>query len=212
MIGTDAERQPAVLEPGGTVVGERGGHMAFAISGDNQSSFEQHLEPIADAEDQLARIAELIQGVSQECLQLHSEDLPRCNIVAIGEPAGDEEQLVFVEESRPFAETIDVDPFGFGAGLFESEGSFQVAVGPGGTQNQSANVSHEDLGPGLVRSLRPFLEFTAKVFPACLDFAGHAHVIDASLPGGRGRFDHCQQGAHLGGQFSEFEFFHLVKP
>ena len=47
-----------------------------------------------------SRVAELAEGVGEEVLQLDGEDLPGGHVVAVGEAAGDDEDLVVAEQRR----------------------------------------------------------------------------------------------------------------
>ena len=62
--GVDLQVDPAVLELAGVVVGERG-ERAVLVRRHEQPGLEQHLEAVADAEDELLGVAELAEGVGR---------------------------------------------------------------------------------------------------------------------------------------------------
>ena len=66
----------------------------------DQAGLEQHLKAVADAEDQLLLIAEPPQGVAEEVGELVGEDLAGRHVVAVGEAAGDDEDLVALQRGR----------------------------------------------------------------------------------------------------------------
>ena len=95
------------------------------------------LEAVADAEDQLLVVAELAEGVGEEVLHVDGQDLPRGHVVAVGEAAGEDEDLVVAEEPRVVAEGVDVDAVAAAAG--QLEGGLRPrgrswCPGPGGSE------------------------------------------------------------------------------
>src|SRR5579872_3562478 len=75
-------------------------------------------------------------------LQLHSQDLSRGDIVAVGETAWNRHNLVLQQQFRIIPQPIDMQPFGDGAGLFERELGFFIAVRSGSSQNEDTRLSH----------------------------------------------------------------------
>ena len=124
---------PAVLDGLCSSSRERG-QRALLVRRDQQAGFEDHLEAIADAEDQLLLVAERANFVGEEGHQLVCEDLAGRDVVAVTEPAGDAENLVIVEARSAFsAQAIDVDKLGLGALALKSELRFAIAVGARGS-------------------------------------------------------------------------------
>src|SRR5262249_26065569 len=104
----------------------------------------QGLEAVADAEDQLFRVAELAQRVAEEMAELVGQDFARSHIVAVGEAAGNDQDLVTQELAGAFAQAVDVQPFGLGAGFLESELRLPVAIGAGAAKDEDAGSGHFD--------------------------------------------------------------------
>src|SRR5438105_5249 len=88
------EMDPAILELAAGVVRQRRHRAIVEIGRHDEASLEQDLEAIADAEDEAFAIAKLLEHVAEEMLQLDGENLASCNIVAVGEPAWDGQNLV----------------------------------------------------------------------------------------------------------------------
>ncbi len=77
-------------------------------------------------------------------MQLAGEDFAGGHVVAVGEAAGDGENLVLQEEAWLFAQLVDVDAVGEGAGLLEGELRLLIAVGAGGSQDEGAGPGHAE--------------------------------------------------------------------
>ena len=105
------------------------GERAIFIGRQDQSRFEQRLKAVADAEDELFLGAKLMHDVAEKHAELIGEDLARGDVVAVGEAARDDEHLKLVQQLRAFAQAVDVDALGRGAGLDERELGLAVAVG-----------------------------------------------------------------------------------
>src|SRR5207248_3134287 len=69
-------------------------------------------------------------------LELDRQDLAGRHVVAVGEAAGDDEDLVTLEQLGVFAQAVDVDFLGHGAGLLKRKLRFVVAIAAGGAQDQ----------------------------------------------------------------------------
>ncbi len=115
---------------------------AVLVGLQEQPGPEKCLKAIADAEDELVAVAERAEGVVEKHPQLVGQNLSAGHIVAVREAAGDYQDLVLVEQPRVFAQAVDVDPFGGGAGLLEGELRFSVAVGAGCSEDQNAWLGH----------------------------------------------------------------------
>ena len=87
-------------------------------------------------------VAELPQGVAEEVAELVGEDLAGRHVVAVGEAAGNDEDLIAMQQGRLLAEAVDVDALGDGAGSLEGELGLAVAVGAGRAQDQDAGGGH----------------------------------------------------------------------
>ena len=123
-------------------MGQRG-QRAVLVGRHEQAGLEQGLEAVADAEDELLGVAEAAQGVAEEVGELVGEDLAGRHVVAVGEAAGNDQDLVALQQAGLFAQAVDVDALGDGAGLLEGELGLAVAVGAGGTQDEDARRGHD---------------------------------------------------------------------
>ena len=123
------------------VVVRQRGEGAVLVGRDQQAGLEQRLEAVADAEDQLLGVAEAAQGVAEEAAELVGEDLAGGHVVAVGEAAGHDEDLVTLQQGRLFAQPVDVDALGDGAGRLEGELRFAVAVGAGARRIRTRGVA-----------------------------------------------------------------------
>ena len=132
---SDLHIHPPVGELPRDVV-RQGGQRAFVVRLDQKSRFEQHLEPVADAEDEFARVAELADRIGEEMLELAREDFPGRDIVAVAEPARQDQDLRLLEAGRIFAESVDVDAFRDGPRGFEGERGLRIAIGAGRPEDQ----------------------------------------------------------------------------
>ena len=97
--------------------------------GEQQAGLQEHLEAVADAEDQTAAVAELCQGVGKPRLQFDRENPPAGDVVAVGEPARDAEDLEVVGKRRLLCQGMHVHPAGDRAGPLEGVRRFMVTVG-----------------------------------------------------------------------------------
>jgi len=77
-----------------------------------QAALDEHLEPVADAQDELAGGDEVVERLGEAVEHLVGEDLAGGHVVAVAEPAGDQEELEAVEFGGGFHESVDVDAFG----------------------------------------------------------------------------------------------------
>ena len=102
----------------------------------DQASFEQTLKAIADAENQTFLVAEFTQHIGEKMLQLNRENFASCNVIAVCEAAGNRHNLVLQQEFRIVAQSLNVQAIDEGAGFFERELRFGIAVGARSTQDQ----------------------------------------------------------------------------
>ena len=89
---------PAVLVVAAVVVRERRERAVF-VGRQEQPRLQHRLEAVADAEDQLLVVAELAKGVGEEVLHVEGLHLARGHVVAVGEAAGEDEDLVVAEQA-----------------------------------------------------------------------------------------------------------------
>ncbi len=127
---------------------------AVLVGRHEQAGLEQNLKAVADAEDEPFGIAEAAQRVAEKVGELIGQDLARRHVIAVGEAAGDGEDLVAHQLGRLLAQAVDVDALGDRAGLLEGELGFGVAVGAGGSQNQDARGGHAQVITGQGRTFR----------------------------------------------------------
>ena len=102
------------------------------------AGFEQDLEAVADAEDELVRVQEPPERVAERAGQVPGEDHAGPEVVAVAEPAGDAEDLVAVERVRLLQHAEQVLAVADGPGGGEGAGGLLVAVGARGADDQDA--------------------------------------------------------------------------
>lgn len=81
-----AEPHPAVDEPARIVERQRRDRSSIVV-GQQQMRLHEHLEPIADSQDQLSRLAKRGQRVGQVVLKLVAQNPSGRNIVAVTKAA-----------------------------------------------------------------------------------------------------------------------------
>lgn len=96
-----------------------------------QAGLDQHLESVADADNQLAVIHEPEQFVKQVVFYLVGQDRAGAQVVAVSEPARNRQDIVFMDELLVLEPFIDMNLLGLRAGLIECRGSLVIAVYPG---------------------------------------------------------------------------------
>ena len=155
-VGGDLESNPAGGVLAVVVPGERGigaGVIGIVrvlgspsgLSGRKDSGFQQHLEPVADAQDQFVVVEEPSDGFGELSFQLAREDDSGSDIVTVAEATGDAEHLVLVEYFRLVEHSEQVNSIGIRLAVREGVGGFHVAVGAGGTQHADAGSCHGSL-------------------------------------------------------------------
>ncbi len=78
-------------------------------SGSSRSArLDQHLEPVADAQDQLAGVLESRQALGQMVLDLVGQDASGGHVVAVAETAGDAEDLEPCGQGGLVQQPVDV--------------------------------------------------------------------------------------------------------
>ncbi len=100
------------------------------------------------AEDQAAPVPEPPEHVAQFRPELQRQDPAAGDVVAVGEAAGDAEDLVVVGGRRPLRQRPHVHTAGDAAGPFKGVGRLLITVGAWGTQHQSARREHLSGSPG----------------------------------------------------------------
>lgn len=143
VLGTQGH--PAVDEGAAAVSRQRGRDLPLVVGWNEQAGLEKHLEAIADAEDQLAGVAEAREVVVEEVAKLIGQDFAGRHVVAIGEAAGDDENLEVVQEGGVLAEAIDVEAVRRAAGLFEGESRFLIAIRARRSKDEHAHRGHGSL-------------------------------------------------------------------
>ena len=111
--GRRGQADPARLEAARVVVRQRRG--AGVRAAGEQAGADQDLEPVADAQDQPAAVVEPAQRVAQDDAQPRGEDPPGSQVVAVGEAAGDGQDLEAVERPRRLEQPADVPGLDVGA-------------------------------------------------------------------------------------------------
>src|SRR5439155_19370929 len=135
------EVNPAILKLARSVV-RTSRHRTFVVRRDQQPRLEKHLKSVADPEDQPVRIPESPQAVAQEVGKLRGQNLARCHVVPIREPARNDQNLVALQEARLLAQPIDVHAFGSRPRLLKSKLGLAVAIRTRSTKNQGPCNGH----------------------------------------------------------------------
>ena len=117
------------------VPGKRRG-WAVGIIGVEQSRLDEHLEAVADAEQELACFAELLHHVGQMVTDLVGKNTTSGDVVAETESAGDAEDLVVGSELWRFEQAIQVQRFCFAPSKFKRKRRFDIAIGTRSTKNK----------------------------------------------------------------------------
>src|SRR5439155_12345823 len=97
--------------------------------------FDEDLKAVADANDGFAGFDEAMQRLGEVLGDLIGEDSAGGDVVAIGEPAGDGEELKIAEQRGIFKNTVEMNALRGGAGELESVRGFDVAIGSGGAKD-----------------------------------------------------------------------------
>ena len=142
---------PAVLEAGGIVVPQ--GCLALeadAAQRGQHAQFDQQLEAVTDAEDQLALVQKFPQALQQrralgvfQIAPAHGRGLGRAQIVAVQKAAGENQKMVALKAyvaRHQIGEMHHVGPVGTGqAGRVRG---FQMGIGTVAGDDQSIDCSH----------------------------------------------------------------------
>ncbi len=131
----DVQPDPAVLEAARVVPGERGRRAELFVRLQQNARFDQHLEAVADAQDQFAVGLEAGHFRAEVVLEVVAQDAAGGHVVAVAEAAGDAEDLELPETYGLAEQRVDVQRLGCSAGLPEGEGGFLIAIGARGSQN-----------------------------------------------------------------------------
>ena len=126
--------------------GERG-QRAVLVGRHQEAGLEHRLEAVADAEDELLVVAELAEGVGEEVLHVDRLHLPGPHVVAVGEAAGQDEDLVVAQEPGVVAEGVEVDAVAAAADHLEGLLHLVIAVGSRGTQDECVRRGHDENAP-----------------------------------------------------------------
>ena len=108
---------PAILEFARGVVAQSC-HRAVFVGGHEQTGLEDGLEAIANAQDELFLVAEDAELLAQKDTELVGEDLAGGHVVAVGEAAGNDQDLVIVKQGGLIAEAVNVQAVGLGTGVW----------------------------------------------------------------------------------------------
>ena len=133
------DASPAVFEFSGGVVGQRGGVPIGGVELRNrageQAGLDEDLEAVADADDEFAVVDELLERGFEMVDELVGEYFSGGDVVAVGESAGEGEDLVLLKGGWVGEQGVDVEGIDgnvIAASKFESVSEFAVAVGAGG--------------------------------------------------------------------------------
>ena len=122
------------------VEGERG--RADPGRARQQARLDEDLEAVADPQDQAVALAEPAEGVAQDGPQPGRQDPAGAEVVAVGEAAGEGQDLERVEGAGRLDDPADVPGLGLGPRQSPGEGRLLVAVRPGRPQDEDAGLGH----------------------------------------------------------------------
>ena len=100
------------------------------------------MKTVADAENKLAVGDELVEGGFEMVDELVGEDFSGGDVVAVGEAAGEGEDLVLLEEGGVLEGFVDVEEIDIAADEFEGVGEFDIGVGAGGAEEEDFGGGH----------------------------------------------------------------------
>jgi hypothetical protein len=89
------------------------------------------LETVADAQDWAAIGYKRGELLTKAMNQINGEQFARAQVIAIREPAGNNEQAVIAEADAPFSQAVDMNPFGNCPGQLTRSGGIGVAIDAG---------------------------------------------------------------------------------
>src|SRR5437868_1977201 len=118
---------PAILELAGSIIGQ-GSQRPILIGRHDQTRFEQCLEAVANAEDELIRVSKAPQALAEKVRELVGEDFSCCHIIAVSKATRHDQNLVAVQQARLFAQAINMDALGQGTGPLEGELGLSVTI------------------------------------------------------------------------------------
>ncbi|MBV8231007.1 MAG: hypothetical protein JO329_13550 [Planctomycetaceae bacterium] len=108
-----------------------------------QAGADQDLEPVADAQDQPAPCVQAVQRVLEGDAQPRGEDPAGSQVVAVGEPAGDGQDLEAIERPRRLEEAADVPGLDVGTRQLPGRRRFLIAVRSRCSQDDRAGTYHD---------------------------------------------------------------------
>ena len=124
--GPRQKSYPSVFKPTGFVGCERG---RSGWTAGQQAAAHQYLKPVADAENQAAAVMKTPKRFAERRGNSGREDAAGAQVVAVGKPAGDHQDLEPIERGRRFDHLVDVPGFGEGTGETKGVGCLFVTVG-----------------------------------------------------------------------------------
>ena len=136
------ELNPAIDEPAGRVGGERRLGTSVRPRRQEQPRLHEHLEAVADPEDEASSVAELFQEIAEPHAELHREDPAAGDVVAVGKAPRDADDPALVEQPGLRGEPAKRHADALGTGPLEGVGRLSVAVGAGSAEDQGAWSRH----------------------------------------------------------------------
>jgi hypothetical protein len=147
-FGPDADRfldgingDPFVCEAAGEVVGEGSG-LAACVGFGEEAELDHDLEAVADADHGYAALDGVLNGLVELVAEAVGEDASGGDVVAVGEAAGEADDVDLLEDGGVGDEVGEVLIEGLRAGEVKGVGEFAVAVGAGGTDDECYGLGH----------------------------------------------------------------------
>lgn len=116
-------------------IGGKGGGGAFFILLNNKACFKEDLKAVANSKKEFIGVPEGAEFCFEKMGNLGGQDFASGNIVPIGKPTGNHQNLELLQKLGLFPKLKDVNPFRLGPRLFKGKMGFHVTVGTGCSQN-----------------------------------------------------------------------------
>jgi len=133
---------PAVFKSAAVIVSQSKRGLSAAVKARQQTGLDQHLETIADAQNQFAAFDKSRYRIPQMVQYLVGQNLACRHIIAVAEAAGQNKQLIILQQRRFFDYLIDMNSLGFRTGQLQSILGFQIAIDSRRPQYNGTNICH----------------------------------------------------------------------
>jgi hypothetical protein len=115
---------------------------SIGSGGEKQPCLQEHLEPIANPQNQTATFVKPPQGIAESLAQLKGQDPAAGDVVTVGEATRNTEDLKVIQNSRTFGKATNMHATTNPAGPLKGMSRLMVTVGSGATKDKSAGREH----------------------------------------------------------------------